>query len=140
MLFDQEPRRPAVVLEEIARVLFWLGAGEILARLGVLPFPGPVIGLVLLYGNLLVRGHLPENLGALADRILQHLGMLFVPAGVGVIAYLDRLQTEIVPILAAVIGGTVVTLVVTAHAAEHFSLRTAQRHPEPDRKVQDVNA
>src|SRR5215213_7571470 len=128
------------MLEEIARVLVWLGVGEILARLGVLPMPGPVIGLVLLYCNILFRRDLPENLSALADRILQCLGMLFVPAGVGVIAYLDRLQTEIVPIVAAVIGGTVVTIVVTALAAEHSSLRTAQRHPEPDRKVQDVNA
>jgi holin-like protein len=128
------------MLEEIARVLVWLGLGEILARLGVLPIPGPVIGLMLLYCNILFRRELPKNLGALADRILQYLGMLFVPAGVGVIAYLDRLQTEIVPIVAAVIGGTVVTIVMTAWAAEQFSLRTEQRQPEPEDEVQDVAA
>jgi len=128
------------MLEEIARVLVWLGVGEILARLGVLPMPGPVIGLVLLYCNILFRRDLPENLSALADRILQCLGMLFVPAGVGVIAYLDRLQTEILPIVAAVIGGTVVTIVVTAWAAEQFSRRAEQRQPEPEGEAQDVAA
>jgi holin-like protein len=126
------------MLEEIARVLVWLGVGEILARLGVLPIPGPVIGLVLLYCNILFRRELPENLGALADRILQYLGMLFVPAGVGVIAYLDRLHTEIVPIVAAVIGGTVVTIGVTAFAAERLSVRAAQRQLEPNGEAQDV--
>jgi holin-like protein len=126
------------MLEEIARVLVWLGVGEILARLGVLPIPGPVIGLVLLYCNILFRRELPENLGALADRILQYLGMLFVPAGVGVIAYLDRLQTEIVPIVAAVIGGTAVTIAVTAWAAEQFSRRTEQRQSEPEGEAKDV--
>ncbi len=120
------------MLEELARVLLWLGLGEVLARLGILPIPGPVIGLVLLYANTLFRRELPENLGALADRILQYLGMLFVPAGVGVIAYLDRLQTEIVPIVAAVIGGTVVTIGVTALAAERLSVRAPQRQPEAE--------
>lgn len=126
------------MLEEIARVLFWLGIGEILARLGVLPIPGPVIGLVLLYANILFRRELPVNLGMLADRILQYLGMLFVPAGVGVIACLDRLQTEIVPIVAAVIGGTVVTIAVTAFAAERLSVRGTQRQPELKGEAQDV--
>ena len=126
------------MLEEIARVLFWLGIGEILARLGVLPIPGPVIGLVLLYGNILFRRELPENLGALADRILQCLGMLFVPAGVGVVAYLDRLNAEIVPIVAAVVGGTVVTIGVTAFAAERFSIRAPQRQPAPEGDAHDV--
>src|SRR5215212_5267476 len=121
------------MLQEIARVLFWLGIGEILARLGILPIPGPVIGLVLLYCNILFRRELPENLGALADRVLQLLGMLFVPAGVGVIAYLDLLQAEIVPVIAAVIGGTAVTIFVTALAAERFSMLMEKRrkHAEP---------
>jgi holin-like protein len=115
------------MLEEIARVLFWLGVGEVLARLGLLPIPGPVIGLVLLYANLTLRRGLPDDLGALADRVLQLLGMLFVPAGVGVIAYFDLLQAEIVPILAAIIGGTAVTIIVTAVVAERFSVFVEQR-------------
>src|SRR4051812_39265578 len=50
------------MLEEIARVLFWLGVGEVLARLGLLPIPGPVIGLVLLYANLTLQRRLPDDL------------------------------------------------------------------------------
>jgi len=46
--------------------------------------------------------------------------MLFVPAGVGVIAYLDIFKTEALPILAAVIGGTAITLFVTAIVVSRF--------------------
>ncbi len=101
------------MLEQIARVMFWLCVGEIAARSGLLPLPAPVTGLILLYAELTVRRKLPDDLGVLADRLLQFLGMLFVPAGVGVIAYLDVLKTEALPILAAVIGGTAITLFVT---------------------------
>lgn len=121
------------MLEQIARVLFWLGVGEIAARSGLLPLPAPVTGLILLYAELAVRGKLPDDLGVLADRILQFLGMLFVPAGVGVITYFGILKTEALPILAAVIGGTAITLFVTAIVANRFG-----DEPEKSNKHQPV--
>jgi holin-like protein len=108
------------MLEQIARVLFWLSVGEIAARSGLLPLPAPVTGLILLYAELAIRGKLPDDLSVLADRVLQFLGMLFVPAGVGVIAYLDILESEAMPIFTAVIGGTAITLFVTAVVANRF--------------------
>lgn len=36
------------MLEQIARVMFWLCVGEIVARSGLLPLPAPVTGLILL--------------------------------------------------------------------------------------------
>jgi holin-like protein len=115
------------VLEQIARVMFWLCIGEIAARSGLLPLPAPVTGLILLYAELTVRGKLPDHLGVLADRLLQFLGMLFVPAGVGVIAYLDVLKAEALPILAAVIGGTAITLFVTMVVANRLGSAIAKR-------------
>lgn len=115
------------MLEQIARVLFWLSIGEIASRSGLLPLPAPVTGLMLLYAELSIRGKIPQDLGLLADRILQFLGMLFVPAGVGVIAYLDLLKMEAMPILAAVIGGTAITIFVTAIAANRFATSVASK-------------
>ena len=108
------------MLEQITRVMFWLGVGELASRSGLLPLPAPVTGLVLLYAELTIRGKLQDDLGILADRLLQLLGMLFVPAGVGVIAYLDVMKTEALPILAAVIGGTAITIFVTAIVTNRF--------------------
>ena len=89
------------MLEAIARGIVWSGLGEILTRLGLLPVPGPVLGLVLLYLDLLWHKTLPDDLGRLADRMLALFGLLFVPAGVGIIQHLDRLRGEWIGIAAA---------------------------------------
>ena len=133
------------MLGQIARVLCWLCVGEIAARLGLLPFPAPVTGLILLYAELAVRGRLPDDLGVLADRLLQFLGMLFVPAGVGVIAYLDVLKTEALPILAAVVGGTAITLFVTMVVVSRLGLAIAKEPrarslPQLEGGPRDVNS
>jgi holin-like protein len=132
------------MLEQIARVLFWLGVGEIAARSGLLPLPAPVTGLILLYAELAARGKLPDDLGVLADRLLQFLGMLFVPAGVGVIAHLDVLKSEAIPILAAVIGGTAITLFVTMVVANLLGVAIAKRREQElgrlEGAVRDVNS
>ncbi len=133
------------MLEQIARVLFWLSIGEIASRSGLLPLPAPVTGLMLLYAELAIRGKVPEDLGVLADRILQLLGMLFVPAGVGVIAYLDLLRMEAMPILAAVIGGTAITIFVTAAVTNRFAASVASKtvedvSPQVEDVVSDVNS
>jgi holin-like protein len=132
------------MLEQIARVLLWLSLGEIAAKSGLWPLPAPVTGLILLYAELAIRGRLPDDLGILADRLLQFLGMLFVPAGVGVIAYLDVFKTEATPILAAVIGGTAITLFVTMVVVNRLGRTIAiSREPGSERvegAARDVNA
>lgn len=98
------------MLEAVSRMLIWLCLGEALMRLGLVPVPSPVTGLVLLYLDLLYHGRLPDDLGRLADRMLALFGLMFVPAGVGVIAHSDVLRAEAVPIGAAILGGTIVNL------------------------------
>lgn len=117
------------MLEQISRVLFWLCIGELASRAGF-PLPAPVTGVVLLYVELSIRGHIPADLAVLADRLLQFLGLLFVPAGVGVIAYLDLFKSELIPIVAAVVGGTTVTLFLTAAIANRFGTASASQTPK----------
>ena len=133
------------MIEQIARVMLWLCVGEIAVRSGLVPLPAPVTGLILLYAELSVRGKLPDDLGVLADRVLQFLGMLFVPAGVGVIAYLDVLKAEAVPILVAVIGGTAITLFVTMVVVSRLGLAIAKEPrarslPQLEGGPRDVNS
>ncbi len=89
-------------------------AGEVAARAFGLPVPGPVIGMALLFGGLLVRGGAPEGLRAVSGGLLRHLSLLFVPAGVGVSAHLERLGAEAMPIAAALVGSTVIAIAGTA--------------------------
>jgi holin-like protein len=96
-------------------LLFQL-VGEVIARLLELPVPGPVIGMLLLLGALLLRGAAPDTLRDTAQGLLSHLSLLFVPAGVGVIVHIGRLQDEWLAILATLVLSTMLTLVLTAWA------------------------
>src|SRR5579863_10142511 len=88
--------------------------GEIVSRLAGLPIPGPVLGMVLLFLVLVVRGSVPAPLGETARGLLGHLSLLFVPAGTGVMLHFARIRAEWLPILASIVLSTVLTLAVTA--------------------------
>jgi holin-like protein len=127
-----------MLLIEALRVLICLCAGEALSGLGVLPFPGSVIALVLLLANLALIGEVPPQLGRLADNVLSVLGMLFVPTGVGLLAYTHLLRTEFAPITAAILGGTLITIVVTAFGAERLAQWETKKRITRDREAVDV--
>jgi len=88
--------------------------GEVLVQLAGLPIPGPVIGLLLLFLGLCVRGNLVAPLHETANGLLQHLSLLFVPAGVGVMVHFSRVAGEWLPILIAVIVSTALSIGVSA--------------------------
>lgn len=100
-------------LRGLAWLLLLQSLGELLSRALSLPFPGPVVGMVLLLVALrwpLVR----EPVAACADFLLAHLSLLFVPVGVGVMTHLSLLG-EYGGRLLLVIGlSTLIGLVVTA--------------------------
>lgn len=89
-------------------------AGEAIARLLSLPVPGPVIGMILLFLGLLWRGGVPEAVQETAGGLLRHLSLLFVPAGVGVMVHVGRLEAEALPIAVALFGSTLFGVAVTA--------------------------
>lgn len=95
-------------------------AGEAVVRTTGVPVPGPVLGMVLLFAGLLVKGSVPDGLQQTATGVLGHLSLLFVPAGVGVMAHLSLLEAEWDALLAALIGSTVATIAVTALVMKAF--------------------
>lgn len=101
-----------------------------------LPVPGMVLGLALLLGILTVRGHrlgaeraIPPALAATAATLHGHLGLLFVPAGVGILAHRDLLAAEGPAILAAVVVSTLLALWLTAVIAAGTSAASARVRP-----------
>lgn len=94
-------------------LLFQL-AGELLVRWFGWPFPGPVIGMALLFITLLLRGSVSHDLRTGTGNLLQHLSLLFVPAGAGVMLHLQRIADEWLPITVALVASTFIGLAVTA--------------------------
>lgn len=106
--------------------------GEVVARgLGV-PVPGPVIGLALLVGLLALfarlRPEAPElsrtSLGRTVAVLLANLSLLFVPAGVGILRNAPAITSHGVGLIMALVGSTVLTLVVTALVFRGIAART----------------
>ena len=88
-------------------------AGEVIARLLQLPLPGPVLGMVILFVGLAVRGHVPDDLSTVAGGLLQNLSLLFVPAGVGVMLYVRLLAENWLALSVALLLSAVITIAVT---------------------------
>ena len=89
-------------------------AGEVIARALALPIPGPVIGMALLFLALLIRGGPGEGLRQTSGQLLQHLSLLFVPAGTGIVLYGDRIAAEWLPLLVSLFVSTFLAIAVTA--------------------------
>lgn len=102
------------MLGALTILLVYQLVGEAIAHGLDLPVPGPVIGFGLLFLSLLLRRGVPENLRTTTDGLLQHLSLLFVPAGVGVMVHLARLREEWLPISVALVASTVLTIACTA--------------------------
>lgn len=88
-------------------------AGELVSAATGLPIPGPVIGMAILFIGLLLRG-LPDGLAQIGDALLVNLSLLFVPAGVGIIVHAPLIGRDFLPISAALVGSTLLTIAVTA--------------------------
>lgn len=95
----------------IVGLLWLLGCqlvGEVLVRALDVPVPGPVVGLVLLWAVLTWR-RTPDDAAVVrtSDALLAHLQLLFVPAGVGVVAFGATLRADALPLSLALVGSWV---------------------------------
>jgi putative effector of murein hydrolase LrgA (UPF0299 family) len=110
------------MLKAFAILLTCQLVGEAITRGLELPLPGPVLGLVILVAILFAaeRWRLVDSatidetsLGKVSNGLIATLGILFVPAGVGVIQEGGLLGKYGAALAEALLVSTVLTLVVT---------------------------
>lgn len=90
-------------------------AGEVIVQAIGITFPGPVLGMGLLFLILFLRRGSPEAFDGVADTLLKNLSLLFVPAAVGVVQQIDLIRENWLAISAALIVSTALTLIVTVY-------------------------
>jgi putative effector of murein hydrolase LrgA (UPF0299 family) len=100
-------------LQGITVLLVLQSLGELVSRGLHLPLPGPVVGLLLLLVALRWQP-VKQCVGAVADFLLSHLSLLFVPVGVGVMTHLPLLSQYGVRIGIVLVVSTWISLAVTA--------------------------
>ena len=114
-------------LRGLAWLLAFQSAGELLSRWLHLPFPGPVVGMILLLTALRWRV-VREPVSVCAEFLLSHLSLLFVPVGVGVMTHLSLVSQYGIRILAVLILSTLAGLAVTVLGL-HLLQRRADNAP-----------
>ena len=101
------------MLLAFAVLLVFQCLGEGVVFLTGLPVPGPVAGMLLLLAVLVAWPRLHEVVEAGASELLRHLSLLYVPAGVGVIAAAVGARGQWLAIAASVVVSTLATMAVT---------------------------
>ena len=95
-------------------LLACLFAGNIISDFFALPVPGSIIGMLILFCALLVRKNVSPSVDKVSMGLISIMGMLFVPAGVGISQYFDLLAREWPVIFFAGISTTLLSLAITA--------------------------
>ena len=109
---------PTKLLHGLAIILFlqWLSTA-IISFLGI-PFPPPLLGMLILTA-LLCTGVIKENyIEDICTALIDKMALLFLPAGVSMILYLDVIKAELLPISLTVILSSVIILCSTALVLE----------------------
>ena len=92
--------------------------GEVLHSVTGVPVPGTVIGIgLLLLGLGMWRRGSPRSLPA-GDALLPYLGLFFVPPGVSALLRLTHLTHALLPVAAAILISSVVTLAIAGRVAQ----------------------
>ena len=124
------------MIRALALLLVCQLAGEVFTRALALPVPGPVIGLALLALGAVAYAHFigtetfvieDTSLGATASALLGSLGLLFVPAGVGIVQQLPLIGGYALVIFVALLVSTVLTLLVTVYVFIFVKHATSSR-------------
>ena len=98
------------MLSGLVQILLFQSIGELVSKFLLPTLPGPVIGLVLLVLWLVLRKEINAELALVADGFSQYLGLLFVPAAVGVVLFVPQLQANALAIVSALVGSVILTI------------------------------
>lgn len=94
--------------------------GTVIQQATDLPIPGAVLGLIMALFWFLVIGPPSADMRQTAQGLLKYLGLLFVPAGVGVINNIGLLRKDIWAIAISIIVSTILGMLVTGVTMQWF--------------------
>ena len=109
------------MLKGLFIILLFQLIGDIIQKVFLLYFPGPVIGMILLLfflllsrNNNLFKNKVKPSLMVVSETLTHYLPLLFVPVGVGVVMHLSYLKNNHFIILIIIFLSTLLTIGITA--------------------------
>lgn len=89
-------------------------------RTSHLPVPGSVVGLIALAALIETRVLPLELVRDAADLLVRHLALLYVPAGVALLAYWPAVRHDLAAITVAALASLVAVLLVVGHVVQRL--------------------
>lgn len=121
------------MIRQLFLILVCLALGEMVVYFTGIKIPSSIIGMLLLTAGLHFKIIKLKWIQGIADFLLDNMVFFFIPPGIAIMCYLDLISKEWIPILASVIGSTVLVLISTSFT--HQVLRKARsKKPNTDKK------
>ena len=104
------------LVQHMTVIMMFQLVGEVFVRTVGILMPGPVVGMVLFLIVLIARPDYAQKIRGTATGVLQHLSLLFVPAGVGIIGPMRALGSDAFLLFAVIAISTILTILATVYA------------------------
>ena len=104
----------------LARLVALAALGDWLVGVTGASVPGSVVGMLLLTALLETRLLRPELVRSAAGLLVRHLALLYVPAGVALLAYWSAVRGELLAITLAALASLVTVLVVVGPVVQRL--------------------
>ncbi len=101
------------MIQGLAILLTFQCLGELIKAATGLILPGPIIGMFLLFIALCLWRSVPATLNQSSQRLIQYLGLMFLPPSVGLFFLGERFDNQWPAIIAAMVLGTLLSLIVS---------------------------
>ena len=122
------------MLNSIFTIFLFQLVGEFIQKFLEISIPGPVIGLILLLTDLLIKNkyfnastNFQNDLIRSCESLLNYLPLLFIPVGVGVVMHLTLLEDNLISVITIIILGTLLTLAITGFIMEKLLKEDEQK-------------
>ena len=102
-------------LRQLLIILAFVMVGELLSEWLNLPIPGNITGMLLLLAALLTNVLKLSHIEDVANFLLEHMALMFIPAGVGILTVMGYLESVWFWIVLISIISTLLVMIVTAH-------------------------
>lgn len=93
--------------------------------------PGQVLGMLLLFALLVLRGEVSQPLGEAAGSLLRYLPLLLIPTAVGSILFLDTMAGQLLAVSAAMLASLVLSMIFCGWLMQKLILRQQRREEQP---------
>ena len=111
------------IYKEFMYILIFSVLGEMIAKAINLPFPGSVIGMLLLFLSLELKIISLNKIEKVGNFLLANLAILFIPAGVGIMTKFNLIKNIWLSFLLLNVITTIISLILIAKIVEFIKNR-----------------